>query len=221
MVEADESDGTFLHLVPDIAVVTNVEADHLDHYGSFDAVRSAFAEFLAAAGHRVVGSDDAEARAIGPAVGADLVGLGDGATHAMTSVATGRSSVAFDLLGPDGAAGGPPGGGRARRSTTPRTPRWRRWPPWPPVPPAEAAARALARFGGVARRFEFRGEHDGVTFVDDYAHLPTEVRAALAAARNGAWDRVVAVFQPHRYSRTAEVGGGRSATRSTTPTWWC
>ncbi len=72
--------------------------------------------------------------------------------------------------------------------------------------PAAAAARALARFGGVARRFEFRGELDGVTYVDDYAHLPTEVRAALAAARNGDWGRVVAVFQPHRYSRTAEVG---------------
>jgi UDP-N-acetylmuramate--alanine ligase len=68
------------------------------------------------------------------------------------------------------------------------------------------AARALARFGGVARRFEFRGELDGVTYVDDYAHLPTEVRAALAAARNGDWGRVVAVFQPHRYSRTADVG---------------
>jgi len=67
VVEADESDGTFLHLVPDIAIVTNVEADHLDHYGSFDAVRTAFAEFLASAGHRVVGGDDAEALVIGRA----------------------------------------------------------------------------------------------------------------------------------------------------------
>ena len=67
-------------------------------------------------------------------------------------------------------------------------------------------ALALARFAGVARRFEFRGSAGEVTFVDDYAHLPTEVRAALAAARNGSWGRVVAVFQPHRYSRTAEVG---------------
>ena len=57
----------------------------------------------------------------------------------------------------------------------------------------------------MARRFEFRGAVDGVTFVDDYAHLPSEVRAALAAARNGGWRRVVAVFQPHRYSRTAEL----------------
>jgi UDP-N-acetylmuramate--alanine ligase len=63
-------------------------------------------------------------------------------------------------------------------------------------------ARALAGFGGVARRFEFRGEHDGVTLIDDYAHLPSEVQAALRTARAGGWDRVIAVFQPHRYSRT-------------------
>jgi len=70
----------------------------------------------------------------------------------------------------------------------------------------EAVSRALARFAGVARRFEFRGEREGVTYVDDYAHLPTEVRAALAAARDGEWGRVIAVFQPHRYSRTADFG---------------
>jgi UDP-N-acetylmuramate--alanine ligase len=68
------------------------------------------------------------------------------------------------------------------------------------------ATRALARFAGVARRFEFRGSANGVTFVDDYAHLPSEVRDALATARNGGWDRVIAVFQPHRYTRTAELG---------------
>ncbi|MGH8997456.1 MAG: glutamate ligase domain-containing protein, partial [Acidimicrobiales bacterium] len=67
------------------------------------------------------------------------------------------------------------------------------------------AKAALARFAGVARRFEFRGDAAGVTFVDDYAHLPSEVQAALAAARDGAWQRVVAVFQPHRYSRTAAL----------------
>ena len=86
--------------------------------------------------------------------------------------------------------------------------------------PFDAAARALARFAGVARRFEFRGAVDGVTFVDDYAHLPTEVRAALAAARNGDWRRVVAVFQPHRYSRTAGAWEPSSARPSATPTWW-
>ena len=71
--------------------------------------------------------------------------------------------------------------------------------------PFEAAQAALARFAGVTRRFEFRGEARGVTFVDDYAHLPTEVRAALATAQSGGWSRVVAVFQPHRFSRTAAL----------------
>ncbi len=205
VVEADESDGTFLHLAPDIAVVTNVEPDHLDHYGSFDAVRAAFGEFLASAVQRVVGADDAEALVVGRAAGADLVGLAEDATYRMTSLTTARSSVAFDLLGPDRdlvtrVQVSVPGLHNARNAAVATV------AALGAGVPAEAAARALARFGGVARRFEFRGEQDGVTYVDDYAHLPTEVRAALAAARNGEWRRVVAVFQPHRYSRTAEVG---------------
>jgi UDP-N-acetylmuramate--alanine ligase len=69
----------------------------------------------------------------------------------------------------------------------------------------DAAATALRRYRGVARRFEWRGARDGVTFVDDYGHLPSEVSAALAAARAGGWGRVVAVFQPHRYTRTARL----------------
>jgi UDP-N-acetylmuramate--alanine ligase len=63
-------------------------------------------------------------------------------------------------------------------------------------------ARALGGFGGVARRFQFRGERDGITYVDDYAHLPSDVDAMIRAAREGGWGRVVAVFQPHRYTRT-------------------
>lgn len=205
VVEADESDGTFLHLVPDIAIVTNVEADHLDHYGSFEAVRGAFAEFLASAAHRVVGADDAEALVVGRAAGADLVGLSADATFTMTGVETARSSVEFDLVGPDGGLVtrihvSVPGLHNARNAAVATV------AALAAGAPADAASRALARFGGVARRFEFRGEQGGVTFVDDYAHLPTEVRAALAAARNGDWGRVVAVFQPHRYTRTAEVG---------------
>ena len=68
-----------------------------------------------------------------------------------------------------------------------------------------AAARALRDFAGVARRFERRGERDGVTFVDDYAHLPSEVAAAIETARLGPWHRVIAVFQPHRYTRTGKL----------------
>ena len=71
---------------------------------------------------------------------------------------------------------------------------------------SDAIAGALAGFGGVARRFQHRGERAGVTFVDDYAHLPTEVAAAIDTARRGPWRRVVVVFQPHRYSRTASIG---------------
>jgi UDP-N-acetylmuramate--alanine ligase len=71
--------------------------------------------------------------------------------------------------------------------------------------PFAAGARALARYGGVARRFQFRGERNGVTFVDEYSHLPTEIAAALSAAGDGGWKRIVAVFQPHRFSRTATL----------------
>jgi UDP-N-acetylmuramate--alanine ligase len=205
VVEADESDGTFLHLTPEVAVVTNVEPDHLDHYGTFDAVRTAFASFVATGLRRVVGGDDPEARAIGRTVGADLVGLDRDADYRLDSVVTGRSSVAFDLRDRDGAlvthlTVAVPGLYNARNAAVATV------AALAADAPADAAARALARFGGVARRFEFRGEQGGVTFVDDYAHLPSEVQAVLSAARNGGWDRVVAVFQPHRYSRTAEVG---------------
>jgi UDP-N-acetylmuramate--alanine ligase len=71
--------------------------------------------------------------------------------------------------------------------------------------PFPAVAHALSGFGGVARRFERRGERDGVTFIDDYAHLPGEVAAAIATAREGGWQRVIAVFQPHRYTRTQSL----------------
>ena len=137
VVEADESDGTFLALVPEIAVVTNVEADHLDHYGSFDAVRSAFESFVAAARHhRVVGGDDAVAAEIGRSTGADIVGTGPGCTYRMVDVELGRSSLAFGLVGPVGDVVGPSRRRRFRGSTTPGTPRWRRWPPWPWASPS-------------------------------------------------------------------------------------
>ena len=114
-----------------------------------------------------------------------------------------RSSVSFTLRGPDGELGtvdiGVPGLHNARNGAIAIVAALQVGAPF------AAAQAALARFAGVTRRFEFRGEADGVTFVDDYAHLPAEVRAALATARTGGWDRVVAVFQPHRFSRTAAL----------------
>jgi UDP-N-acetylmuramate--alanine ligase len=205
VVEADESDGSFLALQPEIAVITNVEPDHLDHYGNFDALRGAFDRFCASARQRVVGGDDEVAAAIGRAHGADLVGMGAGCTHRLARLEIGRSSVSFDLVfpyeSPDLHLDVPvPGAYNARNAAVAAVTAIAAGAPPP------AAAAALARFGGVARRFEFRGSSHGVTFVDDYGHLPGEVRAVLAATKSGGWRRVVAVFQPHRFTRTAELG---------------
>jgi UDP-N-acetylmuramate--alanine ligase len=205
VVEADESDGTFLSLTPDLAVVTSVEADHLDHYGSFGALRDAFDRFVSSARrHRVVGGDDPLAAEIGRAYEADTVGVDPAAGYRMTQLSLARSSVSFVLTGPGGEELGTlsvpvPGLHNARNAAVAVVTALAAGAPF------DASARALARFAGVARRFEFRGSARGVTFVDDYAHLPSEVCAALAAALDGRWQRVVAVFQPHRYTRTAEL----------------
>ncbi len=203
VVEADESDGTFLALHPDIALVTNVEPDHLDYYGSRAAMEEAFARFLASGDATVVCSDDATAAELGRAVGALTYGTSEGADYRMVDVSSARSSSRFTIVHRGQSLGdfqlvvpgvhnarnacGAVVGGLLAGATV------------------DAARKALGRYGGVARRFEFRGERDGITFVDDYAHLPSEARAVLAAARHGGWDRIVAVFQPHRYSRTASL----------------
>jgi UDP-N-acetylmuramate--alanine ligase len=204
VVEADESYGTFQALRPDLAVLTNVEPDHLDYYGTFAALREAFSEYLSAAARgAVVCADDPEAAAIGAAHQAITVGTSEGSTYTMGDVELQRSSVSFSLRGPDGDLGtlhlGVPGLHNARNGAVAAVAALQAGAPF------AAAQAALARFAGVTRRFEFRGESRGVTVVDDYAHLPTEVRAALATARTGGWSRVVVVFQPHRYSRTAAL----------------
>jgi UDP-N-acetylmuramate--alanine ligase len=205
VVEADESDGTFLELPLEAVVVTSVEPDHLESYGgSFDAQVDAFGRFLAQApGPRVVCADDPVAARLAAEAGAVTYGTDESAAYRMTSVRPGRSSVGFtvehggEVLGT--VALPVPGLYNARNACAALVTGLQLGATF------EAAAAALGRFGGVARRFQFRGERDGVTFVDDYAHLPGEVRSVLAAARAGGWRRVVCVFQPHRYSRTASV----------------
>ena len=204
VVEADESYGTFQAITPDLAVLTNVEPDHLDYYGTFEVLRAAFADFVAGARlGSVVCADDPEAAAIGREHGAITVGSDPGSTYVMEHLDLQRSSVSFTLQGPDGELGtidiGVPGLHNARNGATAVVAALQAGAPF------AAAQAALARFAGVTRRFEFRGDANGVTFVDDYAHLPTEVRAALATAQTGGWDRVVAVFQPHRFTRTAAL----------------
>ena len=206
VVEADESDGTFLHLVPDIAVVTNVEADHLDHYGSFDAVRDGFVEFLGLGrSSGWSGSDDAEARAIGQAAGRRPGGprrRRHPSDRPPWPRAGARSpSTCSGRTGPWSPTCRSPCPG----STTPRTPRWPRWPPWPPVPmPVRRPGRwpgSGAWPGASSSGASSAGSPSSTTTPT----CPPRCAAALAAARNGAWGRVVAVFQPHRYTRTAEV----------------
>lgn len=205
VVEADESDGTFVELGADVVVVTNIEPDHLEHYGSFDALLAAFERFVTeASGPRVFCVDDPHAAALAArlrAAGVDVLtyGTDKSADYRMVEVHTSRTgtdvavvhggeTVQFELPVPGLHNARNAVGAMVTALALGAAP--------------EAAQRALGRFGGVARRFEFRGEIDGITFIDDYAHLPTEVAAAVSAARAGDWERIVCVFQPHRYSRT-------------------
>jgi UDP-N-acetylmuramate--alanine ligase len=204
VVEADESDGTFIAFPRAAAIVTNVEPDHLEHYGGFGPLLDAFGRLVHETnGPVVICADDPLA--------AELAAGTDAITYGTASDADVRMA---DLRGePDGSSwrlvrdGAPdlhlsvpvPGDHNARNATAAA------------VMAIELGAepslvaRALETYGGVARRYEARGEAGGVTFVDDYAHLPTEVRAALGAAQQGRHRRVVCVFQPHRYSRTEKL----------------
>ncbi|HVE47060.1 MAG TPA: UDP-N-acetylmuramate--L-alanine ligase [Acidimicrobiales bacterium] len=205
VVEADESDGTFLELAPEAAVVTSVEPDHLDHYSGFDGLVSSFARFVEATpGAKVVCADDPAALALAGATGALTYGTSESADYRMVDVVRARNQVRF-LVEREGVDLGEivlpvPGLHNARNACAALVTGLLLGASF------AAGARALAGYGGVARRFQFRGERNGVTFVDDYAHLPAEVEAALAAARDGSWRRVVCVFQPHRFSRTEAIG---------------
>jgi UDP-N-acetylmuramate--alanine ligase len=204
VVEADESDGTFLRIAPSAAIITNVEPDHLDHYGGFDGLVAAFERFAdAVPGPLVCGIDDTvgaalaaarpHARTYGEVTSADYrvadyEGGANGCRFTLVVDGVGRGQ----LVVPIGVKAATNAAGAAAMAMELGV-------------AFDAVARALRRFGGVARRFQYRGERNGVTFVDDYAHLPTEVSAAIATARESFTGRVVVVFQPHRYSRTASL----------------
>lgn len=205
--EADESDGTFLKLGAEAVVVTNVEPDHLEHYGDFASLKSSFREFLESVRSRpVVCLEDPGAAEV--ASGLDVVsyGFADDCFYEGRDLKLSRGGARFFIAAGGEGLGyvqiGLPGRHNALNALG-----------------AAAAAlelgagfagvrRGLAGYQGVGRRFEWRGESNQVTFVDDYAHLPTEVEAALAAAATGGFERVVAVFQPHLYSRTATYADG-------------
>jgi len=207
VVEADEYDRSFLSLTPTVAVVNNVEADHLECYGTVAALEDAFVEFAGRARRVIVGGDDAGAGRIAARLSVPVwrVGLEASADVRIRDLVQepAGSSAKVEL----------PGGSSVQlRLAVPGLHNVRNAATALAVLHAleadvAAGAKALATFGGVGRRFERLGEAGGVTVVDDYAHHPTEVAATLAAARQAfPGRRVVAVFQPHLYSRTALHG---------------
>lgn len=200
VAESDESDGSFLLLAPHIAVVTNVEADHLDHWRSLDAIREAFRAFArgtAAGGSLVVPHHERE-------MFSDLelptVTFGDGGDVTARDVAATRSGMEFTLAVGGKEAGvvlSAPGEHNVLNALASAGACFHAGLELDDI------ARGLSEFRGVERRFHLRGSVGGISVVDDYAHHPTEIKATLRAARSAGSQRLVAVFQPHRYSRTA------------------
>ena len=217
VVEADESDGSFNRLPATIAIVTNIDPEHMDHWGSFDRLRQGFLDFASGIpfyGLAVCCTDDAEVQAlVGKLTDRRVVTFGFNAQADVRAVnlryeaGTSRFDVALQAeRGDDGVV--PliegctlpmPGDHNVSNALS-----------------AVAVARhlgmkkdeiraALAKFGGVGRRFTKVAEIDGVTIIDDYGHHPVEIAAVLKAARQATRGRVIAVHQPHRYSRLANL----------------
>lgn len=208
VVEADEYDRSFHTLEPDVAVVTNLEADHLDIYGDLQGVRDAFRAFLERVRHggRVaVCADDPGASALLTSVPGKgyTYGLSAGSQLRAVDVRTDAGGTRFDVVeeGVDrGELGlGLPGRHNLRNALAAAACARHLGLAW------EVIARGLAGFQGVGRRFQYLGEAGGVAVIDDYAHHPTEIGATLeAVSEMYPGRRIVAVFQPHLYSRTRD-----------------
>ncbi|MFC3581774.1 UDP-N-acetylmuramate--L-alanine ligase [Sphingomonas hylomeconis] len=214
VVEADESDGSFLRLDGTIAVVTNIDPEHLDHYGSFDAVKDAFVDFIENVpfyGAALLCLDHPEVQAIIPRVRDRRV-----VTYGFAAQADVRGVNVTPI----------PGGNRFECLVRARDGSVRSIEGIEmPMPgrhnvqnalaaigvalemgiPDETIRTGFAKFGGVKRRFTKVGETGGVTVIDDYGHHPVEIKAVLAAAREGVENRVIAVVQPHRYTRLGNL----------------
>jgi UDP-N-acetylmuramate--alanine ligase len=208
VVEADEYDRSFHQLTPDVAIVTNVEADHLDIYGDYAGVRDGFARFLEGVrrGGRVIAcSDDHGASSLLPRVADKAITYGTAAGSMLRAVDVtvaqyGTRATLLEEGRRVGVLGLRKGGMHNLRNAMAASAAARvLGVPWPTI------LEALAEFAGVERRFERLGEVDGVVVIDDYAHHPTEIAATLATARASFPDaRLVVAFQPHLFSRTRD-----------------
>ncbi|MGI6604576.1 MAG: UDP-N-acetylmuramate--L-alanine ligase [bacterium] len=205
VAEADESDGSFLKLRPYIGVITNVEDDHLDYYGSLDAIFAAFLTFVEqinSAGLAILCADSPHVRRIAETCSKRYVtyGLKNPADYEAKRICHQVLASTFEVWERGEYLGeitlGVPGRHNILNALA-----------------TVAVARevgidlsvvqdALAGFHGVHRRFELLGEVDGIYVVDDYGHHPTEIKATLSAAKQGRFLRIICVFQPHRYTRT-------------------
>ena len=207
VVEADEYDRSFLALSPAVAVVTNIEADHLDIYRDLEDIKGAFTQFVRGARWVVLCADDANANALATPPSAEVVRYGIDSADARLKAANitmhdGRTH--FDVIYDGKTLGalqlGVPGLHNVRNALAALAVGIGTW-----GVTVEQMAAGLAHFVGAERRFQRIGDVAGVTVIDDYAHHPTEIRATLAAARDAfPGRRIVAAFQPHLFSRTRD-----------------
>jgi UDP-N-acetylmuramate--alanine ligase len=208
VVESDESDGSFLKLSPILAVVTNIDREHLDHYASIDEIRAAFLEFIQKVpfyGAAILCLDDENVQQVLPAVnrrtltygrshqaGLQVADVDCGAFESTFSVRMrGHNLGKFHLR--------VPGIHNVLNATAAIAVGLEL------EVKVDVIREAIAKYPGVDRRFQTRGQARGVTVVDDYGHHPTEIRATLAAAQLCKFRRIHAVFQPHRYTRTQHL----------------
>ena len=208
VAEADESDGSFLKLDPTIAVVTTIDAEHLDHYGTLDVLMDAFTTFVSKVpfyGAAVLCLDQPNIQRLIARVEKRIItyGLEAGADLVGRHVTLSRMSSRFDVY---------QSGVRLGECTLQIPGRHNVLNALAAIGvgldlevPFATIQKALAAFAGVQRRFQVRGVVAGVTVVDDYGHHPAEIRATLAAAKAGFDSRVITVFQPHRFTRTKHL----------------
>jgi len=208
VAEADESDGSFLKLAPTIAVVTTIDAEHLDHYRTLDAIREAFVAFVNKVpfyGSAVLCLDQPNIQMLLPRLEKRVItyGLESGADLVARRLQLAGMTSRFDVYQRGTLLGDCllqiPGRHNVLNALAAVAVGLDLEIPFLTI------QKALAGFAGVQRRFQIRGTAAGVTVVDDYGHHPAEIRATLAAAKAGFDSRVVTVFQPHRYTRTRDL----------------
>jgi len=209
VVESDESDGSFLKLAPILAVVTNIDREHLDHYtGGIQEIRAAFADFIGKVpfyGAAILCLDDENIQQILPSLNRRAITYGESSQAALhiTEASSGHMTSKFHLefRGRDlGCFELHVAGAHNVLNATAAIAVGLEL-----EIPLETIREGLARFTGVDRRFQIRGTVRGISVIDDYGHHPTEIRATLAAARACRYSHVHVLFQPHRYTRTAAL----------------